>query len=136
MSSPILTPNRFVSEFNELQCIHHQMMLNRGFWDSRLVLRGMLESNPSALAIVERAMDCQLMALVHTEVSEAVESIRHGCPPDDKIPEFSGPEAELADVILRIMDMAQDRKWRVIEAVVAKIAMNAGREKMHGGKLF
>ena len=112
------------------------MMLNRGFWDSRLVLRGMLESNPSALAIVERAMDCQLMALIHTEVSEAVESIRHGSPPDDKIPEFSGPEAELADVILRIMDVAQDRKWRVIEAVVAKIAMNAGREKMHGGKLF
>lgn len=136
MNNPILTPAGLVSAFNELQSSHHDMMVEKGFWRSRQYLRLKLVDDPKTLDIAERAMDCQLMALIHTEVSEAVESIRHGSPPDDKIPEFSGPEAELADVFLRIMDVAQDRKWRVIEAVVAKIAMNAGREKMHGGKLF
>lgn len=136
MNNPILTPTGLVEAFNELQSSHHNMMVKQGFWDNRKLVRQTFSHAPFTLGIVENAMDCQCMALIHTEVSEAVESIRHGSPPDDKIPEFSGPEAELADVFLRIMDVAQDRKWRVIEAVVAKIAMNAGREKMHGGKLF
>lgn len=78
----------------------------------------------------------ELIALMHSELSEALEAMRHGNPPDDKIPEFSGVEAELADVIIRIMDMAAAKKYRVGEAVVAKILFNKGREYKHGGKRF
>lgn len=78
----------------------------------------------------------ELIALVHSELSEALEALRHGNPPDDKIREFSGVEAELADVIIRIMDMAQAKGWAVAEALVAKIAFNKTRPHKHGGKEF
>lgn len=78
----------------------------------------------------------ELIALMHSELSEALEAIRNGNPPDDKIPEFTGVEAELADVIIRIMDMAAAKSYRVGEAVVAKINYNKNRPYKHGGKKF
>jgi NTP pyrophosphatase (non-canonical NTP hydrolase) len=78
----------------------------------------------------------ELIALMHSELSEALEAIRNGNPPDDKIPEFTGVEAELADVIIRIMDMAAAKGYRVGEAVVAKINYNKNRPYKHGGKKF
>ena len=76
------------------------------------------------------------IALMHSELSEALDADRHGNPPDDHIPEFSGMEAELADVILRIMDFSVHRNLRVGQAVVAKLKCNATRPRMHGGKKY
>ena len=78
----------------------------------------------------------ELIALMHSELSEALEAIRNGNPPDDKIPEFTGVEAELADVIIRIMDISAAKGYRVGEAVVAKINYNKNRPYKHGGKKF
>lgn len=76
------------------------------------------------------------IALMHSELSEALDGMRHGDPPDDHIPEFSSVEAELADVILRIMDFSAHRNLRVAQAIVAKLKYNATRPPMHGGKKF
>ena len=45
-------------------------------------------------------------------------------------------EVELADVVIRILDMAEARGWRVAEAMVAKHEFNRSREWKHGGKKF
>lgn len=80
--------------------------------------------------------DGELIALMHSELSEALEALRHGNPPSDHIPEFTGVEEEMADVVIRIMDYAAAKGHRVAEAVIAKMAFNATRPYKHGGKRF
>lgn len=78
----------------------------------------------------------EMIALMHSELSEALEALRHGNKPDDHIPEYSGVEAEFADVIIRIMDMAVADNLDLAEAIIAKMEYNANRPHKHGGKKF
>lgn len=80
--------------------------------------------------------DGTYIALMHSELSEALECLRCGNPASDHIPEFSGAEEELADVIIRIMDYAGIRDFHVAEAVIAKMKFNLARPYKHGGKKF
>jgi hypothetical protein len=76
--------------------------------------------------------DSEMIMLVVTELAEAVEALRHGNPPDDKVPEFTGAEAEFADAIIRMMDQAHARGWRVAQAIEAKMKFNTTRGFKHG----
>jgi len=78
----------------------------------------------------------ELLMLMVAELAEALEGLRHGNPPSEHIGEFSAVEEELADVVIRVMDVAVARGWKVADAIVAKIEFNRGREYMHGGKRF
>ncbi len=80
-------------------------------------------------------VDIGCLALCITELSEAIENVRAGYTPDDKVPQYSGLEAELADTIIRIMDFAAARNLNVVGALFAKSEMNKGRAHRHGGKL-
>ena len=107
----------FAIEFDAVAQEVNQIAIEKGWWKG--------ERNEG-----------ELIAIMHSELSETLEAIRNGNPPDDKIPEFTGVEAEFADVIIRIMDIAAARGYRVGEAVVAKINYNKNRPYKHGGKKF
>jgi hypothetical protein len=80
--------------------------------------------------------DGELIALMHSELSEALEGLRAGNPPDEKLTAFLSTEVEYADVVIRIMDHAVKRGWRVGAAIVAKAEYNKSRPVKHGGKRF
>lgn len=76
----------------------------------------------------------EMLALIHSEVSECTEALRHGNQDSDHIPPFSGAEEELADIIIRVMDMGEGFGYKVADAVIAKLLFNHTRAYRHGGK--
>lgn len=107
----------FAAAFKQTAEQVHVNAITKGWWDG--------ERNEG-----------ELIALMHSELSEALEGLRHGNPASDHIPEFNAMEEELADVIIRIMDHAAGKGYRVGEALEAKIEFNRTRPHMHGGKAF
>ena len=107
----------FIEAYNAKASEVNQTARDKGWWDK--------ERN-----------DGEIIALMHSELSEALEALRHGNPPDDHLPEFTGVEAEMADVIIRIMEFGVARGYRIAEAVEAKIAYNKTRPHKHGDKAF
>lgn len=68
----------------------------------------------------------ELLALIHSEISEALEAHRKNLM-DDKLPHRRGIEVELGDALIRIFDLAGALKLDLAGAVVEKMAYNAQR---------
>ena|SRR5688572_4472589 len=79
--------------------------------------------------------DFEMLALVHSEVSEITEALRTGNQASEKIPNYSQAEEEAADVIIRLLDQGHKNDWNVGGAVLAKMAYNKTRPYRHGGKI-
>ena len=77
------------------------------------------------------------IALIHSELSEALEFARRGPINEtmsEKIPDFTGVEEELADVLIRVGDLAAALDLDLDRAVLAKMSYNASRAYKHGKK--
>ena len=74
----------------------------------------------------------EIIALMHSELSEALEYDRKGNGQSDHIPEFTGVEEELADVVIRIFDYCGRKNLRLGEAIIAKMQFNESRPYKHG----
>ena len=82
------------------------------------------------------------IALIHSEISEALEAYRKDLP-DDKLPHRPGIEVELADAVIRICDLAGVLKLDLGGAVQEKMHFNSVRSdhspearRAAGGKRF
>jgi hypothetical protein len=68
----------------------------------------------------------EVVALMHSELSEALEADRKGLM-DDKLPHRDGREVEFADCIIRILDTAAALGLDVAGAVIEKNRFNRER---------
>ena len=68
----------------------------------------------------------EVVALMHSELSEALEADRKGLK-DDKLPHRDGREVEFADCIIRILDTAAALGLDVAGAVIEKNRYNRQR---------
>lgn len=93
----------------------HSNARNKGFWEG--------ERNTG-----------EAIALMHTELSEALEAARAGYPVDNKVP-FDNFTVELADCVIRIFDMAGGMGLSLVDALLAKHEYNQTRPHKHG-KVF
>lgn len=71
------------------------------------------------------------IALMHSELSEALEADRNDCV-SDHIPEFHGREEEIADLLVRAFHVASKYQLRLGPAFIAKMRMNFTRPVKHG----
>lgn len=91
----------------EWQAAVHENAVNHGWWD-------------------EDRKTPELLCLIHSEVSEALEAYRKG--DDDNLGE------ELADVAIRLMDMCEAFNIDLEAEIMKKHDYNKSRPYRHGGK--
>lgn len=111
-----------------LQAVCHGLALNAGWW-----------TNLQTGEVFRRPVP-ELLCLVHSEISEALEGFRKDLM-DDKLPNRKMLEVELADAVIRIFDMAGGYGLDIGGAIQEKLQYNTQREdhkienrKAEGGK--
>lgn len=110
-----------MSDISDLQKAIHKTAVEHGWWENG-----------------ERNFG-EVCALIHSEVSEALEHYRKNLDPrevfyygkDDKP---DGIPIEFADIIIRVLDVAEFYGMRMDEALAIKMKYNETRPYRHGNK--
>lgn len=137
---PDVVEDVFALNWNQVARGVHNNACQKGFWDKRQQLTAAVNSSCGAGSAesghVHDLIAAQCLALITTEIGEATDALRAGNPYEQGLEGVRAVEAELADVVIRIMDTAAAFRWDVAGAIVKKIKFNASRPRMHGGKRF
>lgn len=88
--------------------------------------QAMAECRLAALKELDVRKLCTHMALIHSEVSEALEAVRHRDRPNF--------DEELADTVIRVLSVAYGLGTDLDAVVAEKLAKNRTRGLHHGGK--
>ncbi len=109
----------------------HKNSCDKGFWgiyvatDGGYGYAGVLRSDNETKGLK--------IALMHSELSEALEGIRKDLK-DDHLPHLSMEVCELADVMIRIADYVGAYGLPLEQAIKEKMQYNSGRPFLHGKK--
>ena len=106
----------FKESLRTMQHAVHDNAIAHGWWD-------------------EPREDGTVMMLIVSELAELLEELRVGGRESAKIDGFTSEEEELADAVIRILDFAGRKGYRLGAAILAKHAYNLSRPRKHG-KLF
>jgi NTP pyrophosphatase (non-canonical NTP hydrolase) len=109
----IVDNNLFVSEFNRIQKLAHQNSIDKGFWE-------------------KPRNEGEMIALIHSEVSEVLEALRQDNLMDKHISHRSAVVVELADIVIRVFDFAESKGYNLGEVVLEKMEFNKNRPYKHG----
>lgn len=109
------------AQINDLVNAAHQNAIAKGWWDE-----------PRSFG--------EIIALIHSEASEALEDFRAGKQPDEVWYENGdkpcGIPSELADIVIRVLDAAGRYGIDLETAIAEKMAYNSTRPVRHGGKVL
>ena len=100
------------------QQLCHFLARHSGWWNNL---------QTGQLKLLEEVNIPEKLCLIHSEISEAMEGVRKDLP-DDKLPHRKMVEVELADALIRIMDLAGFMQLDLAGAVIEKLALNQRRE--------
>jgi len=117
--------------FSDWAYVVHKLATQKGWHDD--------ESNTDA----EPAYISRAVALLHSEISELYEAFRNGtlhntCDKMKELPPekaLTNLEEEVADIIIRTLDMAARLRVDIDKAINCKHEFNRTRPLRHGGKI-
>lgn len=105
--------------------------LAKGFYDDEMAIRLHLSKDPTKHQSYIKSVRAQRLALVTSEISEALEADRKNLM-DDHLPQYYGFDVELADALIRILDLCGANNVDIGKVVRDKLAYNKSRPYRHG----
>lgn len=103
----------FPTAFHKVAGVVYNVNADNGFWDE------------------DRNVG-EMLALIISEVCEGLEGYRKGNVADDHLPQYDSLTVELADTVIRIMDMSEGLGLPIGDAIMEKIEYNKSRGYKHG----
>ena len=90
----------------------HRIADDHGFWSSRDIGKALFK--------------------IVMEVAEIGQALEDDCPQDKHLPEFNSLTIEVADTIIRLLDLAGFYRMPIGPALIAKMKFNETRPHRHG----
>ena len=103
----------------------HQGNVDAGWWTDLDTLQSLAEECRIRTRF-GKALVAEKLALIHSEISEAMEGARKNLM-DDKLPHRKMIEVELADALIRILDLAGALQLDLAGAMQEKLMYNKTR---------
>ena len=133
--------NKTIKAISELQASIHDGNVQAGWWTD-LTTNQDLTKECKQQTRFGKAIVAEKLCLIHSEVSEAMEGARKNLM-DDKLKHRQMIEVELADAVIRILDLCGALQLDLSGAIEEKLMYNAVREdhkienrKSTGGKSY